>query len=416
MANTPLYLPALRCFVGDRCFYASAMTFSQIAERVVRSDQLITSNALNELIQRTITDRSEAIASYIETQGQRFFNSLVLAVFEGEPEWLDIRLLDSNLLPEDVDESSRDTANEKIGLLRLSGSESVFALDGQHRVEGIKVALSHDPELGSEELSVLFVSHKAGAEGKQRTRRLFTTLNRYAKPVSKYEKIALDEDDAMAIVTRQLLNDHDVLKEGRTAYSKGASIASSNHHSVTTLPVVYDIANILLKDRVLDGIQWTPARLTFPRPTDDVLKHLFEEVSAFWLNLADWSPALGQASLLDDAGRSQMVMRSREGGDIVFRPIMQLAIAIAVRKLIDQGDTMPGAFQKLLHVPRLLSHNVWEKVVWDPVGKKMIATGDAKSVASGLLMKWAGVQEAQPNLVGKYRSLVGKAEAELPTL
>lgn len=109
-------------------------------------------------------------------------------------------------------------------------------------------------------------------------------------------------------------------------------------------------------------------------------------------------------------------MRSREGGDIEFRPIMQLAVAIAVRKLIDQGDTMPIAFQRLLHVPRLLTHKIWEKVVLDPVGEKMIATGDAKSVAAGFLLKWAGAPECQPNLLGKYRSLAGKAEAELPNL
>jgi hypothetical protein len=39
-------------------------------------------------------------------------------------------------------------------------------------------------------------------KGLQGTRRLFTTLNRYAKHVHKTEILALDEADAMAILTR----------------------------------------------------------------------------------------------------------------------------------------------------------------------------------------------------------------------
>ncbi len=95
--------------VGGRYFYASTMTFRQVADTVVRSDALVTSTALGELIQRTLTDRSKDIARYIKTQDQRFFNSLVLAVFEGDPEWLDIRLVDSELLPEELE----DTAIER---------------------------------------------------------------------------------------------------------------------------------------------------------------------------------------------------------------------------------------------------------------------------------------------------------------
>ena len=47
----------------------------------------------------------------------------------------------------------------------------------------------------------------------ERTRRLFTTLNRYAKPVKKSEIIALDEDDIIAIITRELVEKYPLFRE-----------------------------------------------------------------------------------------------------------------------------------------------------------------------------------------------------------
>lgn len=416
MAGDLLYLPALKCFVGDRYFYASSMTFAQVSERVMPSDQLVSSKALDELIQRTLTDRSKDIARYIETQGQRFFNSLVLAVFEGDPEWLDIRLLDSDFLPEDIEDAQIERFNSKIGLLRLSGTEQVFALDGQHRVEGIKQALRDNIELGGQEVSVLLVSHKAGAVGKERTRRLFTTLNRYARPVSKYEKIALDEDDALAIVTRRLLNDHPALSGSRTAYSKTSSILPSNRTSLTTLPVVYDIASLLVRDRQIGGETWSSSRIAYPRPPDEALDLLFATVAEFWDQLARWSPEFALAVAADDQARTAMNLRSRDGGGVVFRPIMQLALAGVVRQWIDRGESISDAFDKLVAVPRQLTDEVWRKVIWDPVGRKMIATNEAKGVTSGLLLFWSNYPMEWDTVLAKYRSLLGQPELELPTL
>ena len=69
-------------------------------------------------------------------------------------------------------------------------------------------------ELKREEVSVIFVSHR------NRSRRngtnatpVFTTLNRYAKPVKKSEIISLDEDDTIAIVTRKLVDEHPLFRD-----------------------------------------------------------------------------------------------------------------------------------------------------------------------------------------------------------
>ena len=124
-----------------------------------------------------------------------------LGFYGGSPDWyeLDIRtnhLFDAEALPRELD--------GVLGFLRLDGTETLFAIDGQHRVEGIKQALQENAELKREEVSIIFVAHRNDPSGMERTRRLFTTLNRYAKPVSKSEIVALDEDDILAIITREI--------------------------------------------------------------------------------------------------------------------------------------------------------------------------------------------------------------------
>jgi DNA sulfur modification protein DndB len=98
-----------------------------------------------------------------------------------------------------------EEAKDSIGFLRLTGTEKLFAIDGQHRLSGIKHAIEHDLELSEELVPVIFVGHANTVVGMRRTRRLFTTLNKTAVPVTKRDIIiALDEDDVMAITARRL--------------------------------------------------------------------------------------------------------------------------------------------------------------------------------------------------------------------
>ena len=60
---------------------------------------------------------------------------------------------------------------------------------------------------------MLMVSHYDTEAGKERTRRLFTNINRNAKTTTSAENIALDEDDAISILTRRFLTEHPFLSQ-----------------------------------------------------------------------------------------------------------------------------------------------------------------------------------------------------------
>ena len=143
-------LPAIRAKIGIWVYYVATLTFEQIASHVKRvDDELHKSTFLSEMLQRSITDNYKSIANYIAQQDERFFNSLVLAVYDGDPQWHEV------ILDYDDGEEFSD-----LGILELNGNEKIFPIDGQHRVEGIKKILNERPELSGEKIPVIFIGHK----------------------------------------------------------------------------------------------------------------------------------------------------------------------------------------------------------------------------------------------------------------
>ena len=136
--NNELTLPALRARMGDWIYYVTFLQMEEISKRIELAEEVHPSSMLKEMIQRQITDRANPIAEYLLNQQQRFFNSLIVGVYGGAPNWYELaigtnQLFDAEVLPLYLEGA--------LGILRLDGEEKLFALDGQHRVEGIKKAL-----------------------------------------------------------------------------------------------------------------------------------------------------------------------------------------------------------------------------------------------------------------------------------
>jgi len=197
--------PALRAGMGDWVYYVTTMRLAEVADKIDYAHEIHSNQALNELIQRRLDERrGKKIASYLLREDQRFFNAMVVGVYGGDPSWYDF----AEIVPERPGELSLPTdAKDSFGFLSFTGKEKLFALDGQHRLSGIKQAIKKNPsDICDNQITVIFVGHHKGEEGLQRTRRLFTVLNKTAKPVLKGDIIALDEDDIMAICVRRLLD------------------------------------------------------------------------------------------------------------------------------------------------------------------------------------------------------------------
>lgn len=314
---TSLSIPALRGSFGTWIFYSCLMSLRDIADRVNYAHEIHPDQALSQLIQRSLEGaRAKHIASYLETTVDRFFNSLVFATYDGSPEWLELGNIRSTTRPELLDELS-PTVKESIGFLRLSGNEKIFALDGQHRLAGIKRALASKPELADEVVSVLLVGHKNTVAGMQRTRRLFTTLNKTAKAVKKNDIIALDEDDVMAITARRLVEHDPRFKSPRIAVIASTSLPSANRIALTTVTNLYDVLKVIFEFEKASSRR----DLRFNRPSDAALDAYYKSATSYFSALAKAFPPVGAVMSAAEPGEVTSLWRGPEGGHLLFRPI-----------------------------------------------------------------------------------------------
>lgn len=341
-----IYLPTLRGYFGDWVYYSSLMPAKELADRVEFATLIHVKNPqLSEMIQRELREgRAVKIADYLETD-ERFFNSLVIAVYGGDPAWHEF----GNIRPSRPDISMDDIpgfARNSLGFLSFSGTERLYALDGQHRLAGIKEAVRRGEEAQEDEVSVVFVAHKNTVKGMERTRRLFTTLNRRAVPISKFEGIALDEDDVMAIVTRRLVEQHPFFSGNRISYIHTPNLPQNDFKTLTTITNLYDVVTVLFS-------KWTgqkPAELQLRRPEDeDIEKYYKFAVNYFTLLKANFRP-LAQFFDAKDHGKVVAKNRGSFGGHILFRPagllmfteiISSLHISRSMRKSVELAATLP---------------------------------------------------------------------------
>ncbi len=413
MTQETLLLPALRASMGDWTYYIASMTLADLAERVTTAGALHQSEKLEELIQRSISPRAGRIAEYLRSQPQRLFGTLVIAVYGGEPQWLEIEI-GEGVRPWREGDERLDGA---IGILRLSGSERLFALDGQHRLVGTKQALRDDPSLGTEEVAVIFVGHAQDEAGLERTRRLFSTLNRYAKPVSKSDIIALDEDDAVAIVTRRMVDNHSLFRD-RIATGKTKAVPVGDRINFTSIVALYDCVEIVLKTNP----EWKDDHKRF-RPKDAVLNALADYCAEYWDALMGEHVVLREYVEVPKNASPARAFRGRQGGHLLFRPIGLLAHTLAATSLCtNERVSIRTAIRRLTLVPMELAEDPWLGLFWDAENQRMITSKEAQRVAMRLMYHSVGgalSDIAKTNEIELQRELAGllnKApeEVELP--
>ena len=380
-SSNELVIPALRAHMGDWIYYLTFLQMDEIAKRIHLAQEIHSSTNLNELIQREITDRASDISKYLQTQPQRFFNALIVGVYGGSPNWYELKLktnesFDAETLPLHLEGA--------LGIIRLDGTEKLFAIDGQHRVQGIKQALKENDVLNREEVSVIFVAHRRDSLGRERTRRLFTTLNRYAKPVRKSEIIALDEDDILAITTRELVEKYQLFKN-KTSISRTKAVAVNDRTNFTSIIALYDVLEILFRKK---GKKWN--RFRQRRPEDCVITQYYTASEQFWDTMVEHFPPLKKISKNDPREEIAGSYRHRKGGNLLFRPIGLLIIAYVVRQAKDTGLTEQQAIKRISDGSLELTDDPWVGLLWDDTNHRMISGSTHQNVAKRLLFYMIG--------------------------
>ena len=308
-------------------------------------------------------------------QKQRFFNSLILGMYEGKPSYRDIEVDTSTMYP---DEEEMQYFSKTFGILTLSGEESIFAIDGQHRAISIRKAVKNDKGLSDDEICVIFVAHRTDNEGKIRTRRLFSTLNRYAKPVNKKEIIALSEDDNWAILTRRLVEKYQKFK-GKILINGNKSINPNNTDAFTNIIQLYDIVVLLLCSQKITNFGETIGEdrkeFTNNRVSEENLDTYYKKLTTIFNRTIITFSQLNDL-LINDVS----VDRNKKETSLIFRPIGQ-EIFFKVLKAGMTKHKTTEVYNYFAQADFNLKNKVWKSVFWDEETKTIITLMERQKFA-----------------------------------
>lgn len=358
---TYLHLPCLRGVIGDWTFFNSVMKIKDIVNRVItvsQSEELYSKN-INEILQREVDKkRVDKIRDYLLNNNEHFFSSIIVAIFGGNPIWSDFDIESHFKVDnEEIDPDSSNFIQNKLGVLSLSGEEIIFALDGQHRVRGFQEAYKKDESIGDEEVPIIFVVHNQSF--KERTRRLFTVLNKYAQKPKEAELIILDEDDASAIITRKLVDEHEILKlKNAISDTNGTNIPPSDVHSFTTLVMINRINKLILSKYKIDYTQ---------RPDDNNLTKYYQECIDFWNYFFTQFPKIkntiqGEQCVFENG---ELYNRNNEtGGSLLLRPVGQKLFAQIYNAFNEKGQ-LNVLTSKIPFLDFNLNGNYCKYVTWN---------------------------------------------------
>ena len=299
MAKNITY-PALRMSMGSWTYYSVRMTMKEASKRIVLATNFKEPTALDDMLQRLHDDaRSKgAMTNYLKVRDDRFYGSLIVAPIGKSPEFHTLAADDNFIKKHNVN-------NDSLGFVVLDENTDYYVLDGQHRLGSINHVIENDeigPHFNDEEINVIFVANDEDNEKTRniKYRRLFTSLNRYAKPTDPTTNIIMEEDDAYAILTRRLVEEHKVFGCG-TGNKSARSNTRVNVNTkglyetaphFTSLATLYGMTKKLLAVPEFPDINPASAQGLLSRPSEEQLDQWYAELSLLWDVIGESFPLL----------------------------------------------------------------------------------------------------------------------------
>lgn len=194
--------------------------------------------------------------------------------------------------------------------------------------------------------------------------------------------IALDEDDSIAIITRDLLEGNSLFTNKKVTKSKNKAIPNDDKHSFTSIITLYDCNYEILKMFRKDVKQNSPNAERDNKPIDEFLKfrpeesdlNLFASICVnFWNDLTNKFAILLSFTKDNSLEPALNFRNSQNGGNLLFRPVgllpfVQASIEIKKRSKKSFGEI----FGHFANLDFTLNKKPWRQVMWNDFEKTMI--------------------------------------------
>ena len=431
--------PAIKLHMGHPeegwDYYVISMKMKDLGKEIGFASEFSQSRTLTEVLQRQLNEAkaTKEMGSFLANRDDRFYSSIVVAALEGEPTWRPLTISESD------DLGILEEASKQFGLLRFNGGQKYYALDGQHRLKSIMNVLDPTTEpaapegFENEELSVIIMLVREGAQEAWVTkyRRLFSTLNRHAKPVDKDTIIIMEEDDAFAMSTRRMLEEYPFFQWNSDADSnpvvktKGNNLKEGNPE-VTTLQSLYKFNMTVLNNiHNREIIGNNPNDFIKIRPSDEVLDLFYDQIKDIWDCLLEAIPDFRKDPRFMRTSKLDPEIPDLEN-NIVFRPVILTdVLAKCCLFMIDRCDELSTAelsqkFQKFSKVPLSITAEPWAHLlgIYDPVNDswKMVSESRAAccKVALKIVLWMTGIADFEEEDIKEIEAEWGQYTLTLP--
>ena len=319
-------LPALKLKMGSTEYFLATMPAGQLVSVVRPASEALEdwdNLEIEERIQRDINLKRlyDEVIPYLAQHPDRFFGSVIV-------------LLDGDIAFESLGDlglsvpAAYRTGMTKLGMLSIA-SGNMIALDGQHRLVALREILERryrgesNPGIADDDVSVVFIAH----ESKEKTRRIFNKVNRYARATSRSDNLILSEDDGYAIIARWLFTREGgplfTSAEASTLVNWKNSTISARSLQITTISALSVIAQDLCESH---GINLDEKSSGGRRPEDDDLARGYELVASWITAMIEEIPVLQRVR------QNPSLLPSERGIDAPFNLLLKPAGQISLIK------------------------------------------------------------------------------------
>ncbi len=390
--------------LGSTKYYVVTMKASEVVSKIRIPKEVEGWEYLDieNRYQREINDLrvKRDIAPYLANDKDRFFGSLLVAMQHADQITFEPLTDVATKLP-----VAYKTPAAGAGFLTLTGGEVMFPIDGQHRLRAIKYAidgrdsagkdLDLTPSTGLAQDDVVVVLFKFETDI---SRKIFSKVNRYARTTTKAQNLITDDDDVIAVITREIANDVDVI--GARMVNFKSNTLSNMAVEFTTLATLYDCIDYIISadhGKIDKSVLPDPQKKKLLyRSTKQVIQTLVDKIEHF------------ETMLTDTGGTGDEKRRELRQETLLSKPISQLCLVRAFVNIQhsktsdNRTPTEDEICGKLNQIDWDMKNPSWQKILMN--GNKIMAGKGTVNLATEFIVYLAGFlpTDKVDDLFGKY--------------
>ncbi len=353
----------------------------------------------------------EEIVPYVIEDPDRFFSSLIVDIYSGFEE---IRFEPLAKVVGTIPDAYAIPMAD-MGFITLPSKERLIALDGQHRLLSLKIAirgimgvpggtrtfaamnkLQPHPELAKEELCVILVEHTDTAK----IRKIFNKINKYAKQTSRSDNIITSDDDTFAVIARRLFKEGGPLApiNGIDLVNWKSNTLSQRSKNLTTLSALYTIAETILKDQ-----KFSSKAL----PDATALEAAYQTIASFWRTTLDGVHAYQQYLELTRNNKPVSTLREE---NLLLKPVTQMALAHVALMARRKEISWSSVVGKLDQIDWSFDNALWFNILVIGSANKKMITGKESIRSAGMVIAYMVMgDQMSRNEVDDVRQIIRNA-------